>query len=110
MIRYYQLNDISFPKSTHTICRSAFKNSGLTELVVPDTIQAIEDEAFMGCKNLRKVELPVDISIGLNAFSNCDLLSDESGRIVMEGPSDEVCDAYVANAEGGSNKKKRRRK
>ena len=34
----------------------------------------------------------------------------ESGRIVMEGPSDEVCDAYVANAEGGSNKKKRRRK
>ena len=34
----------------------------------------------------------------------------ESGRIGMEGPSDEVCDAYVANAEGSSNKKKRRRK
>lgn len=33
----------------------------------------------------------------------------ESGKIVMEGPSDEVCDAYVANAEGSDKKKRRKR-
>lgn len=33
----------------------------------------------------------------------------ESGKIVMEGPSDEVCDAYIANAEGDSKKKRRRK-
>jgi lipopolysaccharide transport system ATP-binding protein len=36
----------------------------------------------------------------------------DSGKVVMEGPADEVCDAYVENAEkkGIKKKKKRRRK
>lgn len=34
----------------------------------------------------------------------------ESGKIVMEGPAEEVCDAYVTNAEGGDKKKKRRKR
>ena len=33
----------------------------------------------------------------------------ENGQIVMEGPSDEVCDAYVTNAEGDTKKKRRRK-
>lgn len=33
----------------------------------------------------------------------------ENGKIIMEGPSDEVCDAYVINAEGDSKKKRRRK-
>lgn len=31
----------------------------------------------------------------------------DNGKIVMEGPADEVCDAYVANAEGKKKKKKK---
>ena len=33
----------------------------------------------------------------------------ENGRIIMEGPSDEVCDAYVTHAAGDSKKKRRRK-
>ena len=34
----------------------------------------------------------------------------DNGKIVMEGPADEVCDAYVANAEGKNKKKKKKKK
>ena len=34
----------------------------------------------------------------------------DNGKIVMEGPADEVCDAYVANAEGKKKKKKKRKR
>jgi lipopolysaccharide transport system ATP-binding protein len=33
----------------------------------------------------------------------------ENGKIIMEGPSDEVCDAYVTNAEGDSKRNRRRK-
>jgi lipopolysaccharide transport system ATP-binding protein len=34
----------------------------------------------------------------------------DNGKIVMEGPADEVCDAYVENAEGKHKKKKKKKK
>lgn len=41
----------------------------------PNTIEAINEGAFSGCKNIRTVILPQGIkSIGANAFSNCEHL------------------------------------
>ncbi|MBR1611550.1 MAG: ABC transporter ATP-binding protein [Methanobrevibacter sp.] len=34
----------------------------------------------------------------------------ENGKLVMEGPTEEVCDAYVENAESGKKKKKGKKK
>jgi lipopolysaccharide transport system ATP-binding protein len=32
----------------------------------------------------------------------------DSGKVVMQGPSDEVCDAYVENAKGKTKRKRRK--
>ena len=44
----------------------------LTELVIPDTVTAINDYAFFGCSGLTSVTIPSSVtSIGWGAFSGC---------------------------------------
>ena len=47
----------------------------LTEIVIPNTVASIGEEAFYGCKNLQSVTLPTTLkSIGQNAFRKCQSL------------------------------------
>ena len=44
----------------------------LTELVIPDTVTAIKDYAFVGCSNLTLITIPDSVtSIGNSAFYGC---------------------------------------
>ena len=60
------------------VAASAFLNqTGLTKVVLPDTIKTIGSSAFQGCAALRSVTLSASLeTIGDNAFNGCVLLAD----------------------------------
>ena len=63
-----------------TFC-GVFQESGLKRVKFPSTLRVIGNEAFMGCKNLKSVQLPEGLTeIGLRAFR-------ESGLERIETPS-----------------------
>ena len=63
------------PEGVGIIRRSAFANSGLTEIILPQSILRIEGNAFANC-NLSNVILPENITfIAPNCFSGCSSLS-----------------------------------
>ena len=46
-------------QGTRTICDSAFLEIGiLKQIVIPDSVTDIEDQAFCGCKSLQKIDIP----------------------------------------------------
>ena len=54
------------------IGRSAYANSKITKVVIPDGVKIIEDRAFFGCDSLVEVVVGTDaVEIGENAFMNC---------------------------------------
>lgn len=57
---------ISISERAFTTC------SGLTSVIIPNSITSIGDYAFSGCHGLKKVSIPNTVSsIGINAFSAC---------------------------------------
>ncbi|WP_028519030.1 leucine-rich repeat protein [Ruminococcus flavefaciens] len=57
-----------------SIGASAFKNSLITDIRIPDTIERIEAQAFYGCPNLTEISFPDSLRfIGARAFQNCGL-------------------------------------
>ena len=50
--------------------------SGLTSVVIPNSVTSIGESVFAGCKGLTSVEIPNSVtSIGWNAFSDCSSLT-----------------------------------
>ena len=64
-------------KPVTTIGEGAFyQNSGITELVLPDSITKIDDGAFFECTALEKINLPDRLkSIGESALFGCSSLT-----------------------------------
>ena len=66
--------EFSYPEDeekscTRKIAKGAFKGcSKLTGFEIPYTVKEIEEEAFLGCKALQSVVLPVGVELGRNAF------------------------------------------
>lgn len=55
-----------------TIGKCAFLNSGLTSIVIPDTVTVVNTEAFRGCANLESVTLSSQLqSLETYTFRNC---------------------------------------
>ena len=60
-----------------TLGSSAFKGTAITEIAVPQTITALENNVFNSCKQLQKVTLPPTLrTIGSSTFQNCSTLSE----------------------------------
>lgn len=60
-----------------TLGSSAFKGTAITEIAVPQTITALENNVFNSCKQLQKVTLPLTLrTIGSSTFQNCSTLSE----------------------------------
>ena len=54
------------------IGEAAFENNDVREVIIPDTVTAIDDFAFINCENLNKVTIPEGVlMIGDYAFLNC---------------------------------------
>ena len=58
-----------FPPKLYSIEDYAFSNSGIRDIVFPDTLTSIGEYAFEGCNDLKEVFIPVSVTnIGKNAF------------------------------------------
>ena len=58
------------------IADSAFENSGIRSVSIPETVESIGWFAFRGCSSLSRAVLPANVStIGYDAFSSCPRLT-----------------------------------
>ena len=66
------LKTIEIPNSVKVIEAWAFGRSGLTSIVIPNSVYTIGDYVFSGCSSLSSVQLPNTItSIGKEWFEEC---------------------------------------
>ncbi|MBO7594925.1 MAG: leucine-rich repeat protein [Salinivirgaceae bacterium] len=66
------LKSIAFGKSVNQIGMSAFEKSGLEIVVVPKSIEKIDNFAFANCENLKLVYIPETVVKNeANAFADC---------------------------------------
>ena len=69
------LRKINLPNSLTTIEENAFTGSGLTEIIIPDSVTSIGDYAFSECKQLKEVVLSSNVrNISYFVFRNCESL------------------------------------
>ena len=67
-----RLKYVTIPNSVTLIGEDAFKESGLMNLALPDSLITIQNSAFENCTGLTKITIPDCVTtIGDNAFKNC---------------------------------------
>lgn len=66
------LTGISIPPSIGRLGTAAFEGTGLTNVVIPDTVQQVDPAVFQNCTSLVSVKLPNGITeIDQYLFANC---------------------------------------
>ena len=91
--------DVVIPEGVTSIGDQAFYScAGLTSVVIPEGVASIGSSAFRFCSNLTSVTLPSTVkTFGQFVFSGCEKLSsieDQSGKCVK------ILDGVVYNADG----------
>lgn len=67
-----RLEEIEIEEGPTCIKREAFRNVGVSKLVIPGSVEIIEDKAFANCCNLSEIELKEGVKkIGFNIFEDC---------------------------------------
>lgn len=63
------LKRVVLPEQQQALSTQMFRSSTVAEVVMPDTLKTISDEAFYDCKSLAAITLPEQLeSIGVRAF------------------------------------------
>ena len=71
------LESVKLPSTLKRIANAAFSGSCIKELTVPKGVTEIWQEAFKGCRQLKKVTMPDTVTyLGNSIFQNCDALTD----------------------------------
>ena len=71
------LESVKLPSTLKRIANGAFSGSCIKELTVPKGVTEIWQEAFKGCRQLKKVTMPDTVTyLGDSIFQNCDALTD----------------------------------
>ena len=66
------LTDITIPASIGRLGTAAFEGTGLTNVVIPDTVQQVDPAVFQNCTKLVSVKLPAGLAeIDQYMFANC---------------------------------------
>ena len=67
------LTSITIPDSVETIKRGAFYGcEKLTSITIPDGVMRIDNDTFSGCRDLKSITIPNSVtSIGESAFDGC---------------------------------------
>ncbi len=70
------LTSISFEEGITILGGNAFEETGLTDVVIPDTVTSIGSSLFENCENLQEVTLPEGItSVPFACFQGCGSLA-----------------------------------
>ena len=89
-------NGLLLQRSTHTLLLCAPKDAA-AEIAVPEDVSAIAEEAFYGCRTLKKLTLPAGLTaLGKNTLSGCSGLAE----IRFDG-SEEQWNALLKDTEPG---------
>ena len=90
-IQRSEITEIVIPENVTMISNQAFNScTSLTTIVLPNGITKIEDYAFMGCTSLSKITLPKTLTeIGTKAFDGCSSLKLLVIPDVFEGKSNQ---------------------
>lgn len=80
------LSSVTLPATLEEIGTGAFSGSGLSSIVIPQSVSQIDPYAFMRCANLTSVSIPSSVEIiGERAFAYCPKLAsvtiDENDRL-----------------------------
>lgn len=76
-VRCSNLKHIRIPSGVRSIERYAFCESGLLEIVLPESLESIGEGAFTECTGLKKIVIPPKVKeIGPRAFADCTALAD----------------------------------
>jgi hypothetical protein len=71
-----KLSGLALPAGLTSVGSQAFAFSGITNLVIPDGVTAIQDETFRDCPELTSVTIPQGVrTIGHQAFAGCPKLT-----------------------------------
>lgn len=66
------LHNVTIPDGVTHIIDSAFSNTSISSLILPDTVMVIGDNICMDCHELEKVKFPSNLKkVGQMAFYNC---------------------------------------
>lgn len=58
------------------ISDNCFEELSIESIIIPKTVQKIGSKAFAKCSQLKKIEMPCDVTLGENAFDDCDNISE----------------------------------
>ena len=87
--------NVELPPEVVQIGKNCFRDSPIVSITFTDNVVTIDDYAFCGCTNLRKVELPESLVIlGAAVFSECRVLEEvvyPSNVTVNKGSTFEYC-------------------
>ena len=71
-----KLSEYTIPEGVINIVDWAFAASEIANVIIPDSVVTIGEQAFAYCKSLTSIKIPVGVeTIGQNAFEICSVLS-----------------------------------
>ena len=70
---YDGIDSITFVEGITKIGKNAFYGQNIKEIILPNSVEQIDSNAFKMCNNLKKVEAPNLKRIAMFAFANCGL-------------------------------------
>ena len=73
-----ELNKLVIPNNIETIGDNSFIGcSSLTSVIIPNTVKSIGENAFLDCKNLSYIEIPNSVTyMGKGCFFSCENITD----------------------------------
>ena len=78
------IKEFNIPQGITKIGLSAFAYVDLESVMIPNSVKVIEEFAFIGCKNLKTVELPTGVELHGSVFSSSGLESIELEDVKLQ--------------------------
>ena len=87
------LSDVRFPNSLVFIGPSAFQKCNFTNLVLPNSILQVKDNAFSECASLKSLTIPATVT-DIRCFAFLDCVNLETIRCHVINPNDSFFETY----------------
>ena len=79
------LKTIDLSDNIADIKEAAFQGTGLTSVVIPDSVTYVKTQVFLNCSELTEVTLPENLSMYAPAFGGCTKLKEITSLTLFSG-------------------------